>query len=435
MTKPQNQIPTLNAKTDRRLIRADGRSKRFVLVQVTAPPANRRTERLPVNLAFVLDRSGSMSGEKIELARRTIIEAIGRLDPRDRFSIVTYDDVVDVIVEATPATPEARSLAVGRLGSVDARNSTNLSGGWLRGAEQVAAGLMDQGVNRVLLLTDGLANAGITNADELATHAGALRKRGVSTTTFGLGADFDEVLLQGMADAGGGHFYFVRDAATIRDHISSEVGETLEVVARDVELDVVVADGVRVEPISPQPVRARGGRTLVDLGDLVADQVLDVVLRVTFPFGDEGRTTGAIIGLGDRDGAFASARPDSMPDARVSWTWADHAANEGQPREVEVDRAVATQFAARARQEAVKLNREHDYAGARHILEATAKRIRGYAGRDARMREIVAELSAEAERFAAPMPSMMLKEAHFASSTLARMRSASGQALKSRTPS
>jgi Ca-activated chloride channel family protein len=422
------------ARTDRALIRAVGRSKRFVLAQVTAPAADRRRERLPVNLAFVLDRSGSMSGEKIQLARQTIVEALARLDARDRFSIVAYDDAIEVVVEATAATPEARTIALSRLAGIDARNSTNLSGGWLRGAEQVAIGQLADGVNRVLLLTDGLANAGITDGAELATHAAALRARGVSTTTFGVGTDFDEVLLQGMADAGGGHFYFVRDAATIRDHIASEVGETLEVVARDVELEIVIADGVQVEALSPQPMRTRGGRTTLDIGDLVSEQVLDVVLRLTFPFGDIGRTSGAILRLADRDGVLAAADPAAADDARLTWTWADHAANDGQPRDVEVDRSVATQFAARARQDAVQRNRQGDFAGARHVLAATAKRIREYAGRDARMRELVSELSAEAETFAAPMSPMMLKEAHFAGSNQSRMRSMTGQALKHREP-
>jgi Ca-activated chloride channel family protein len=429
MTNPAR----FTARADRLLIRAGSRSNRFVLAQVTAPPAERRGERLPVNLAFVLDRSGSMSGEKIDLARRTIVEAIGRLDARDRFSVVAYDDVVDVVVEASPATSDATSAALDRIRRIDARGSTNLSEGWLRGAEQVAGRLLDDGVNRVLLLTDGLANRGITDATELATHAQGLRARGVSTTTFGLGADFDEALLQAMADAGGGHFYFVRDAATIRDHISSEVGETLEIVARDVELEVLAAEGVRVEPISPQPSTHRAGRTVLDLGDLVADQVLDVVLRLTFPFGDVGRTAGAIFSLHDRDGVFAGGAGPAAPEVRLAWSWEDHAANDAQPRDVEVDRAVATQFAARARQEAVQRNRHGDYAGARAILEATAKRIRSYAGSDSRLRELVAELSAEAEQFAAPMAPLMLKEAHYASSTMARMRSPSGEAQRQRS--
>lgn len=422
----------ITARADRRLIRANGRSRRFVLAQITAPPATQRTERLPVNLAFVLDRSGSMSGPKIDLAKRTVSAALARLGERDRFSIVVYDEVVDVVVESTPASPEARRDALARLASVDARGATDLGGGWLRGAEQVAARLMPDGVNRTLLLTDGLANRGIVDPDALARHAAELRARGVSTTTFGVGADFDEVLLQGMADAGGGHFYFVRDAATIRDHITSEVGETLEIVARDAELEIVAADDVEIEAISPQPTRGRGSRTIVGLGDLVAEQVLDVVLRVTFPYGEMGREMGLIIGLGDRDGAFGRAG-GGPAEARLMWLYADGAANDREPRDVEVDRAVATQFAARARQEAVRLNRLGDFAAARHVLVATAKRIRAYAGRDPQLRALIAELEGELDTFTAPMSAMSLKEAHFASGNMARMRDPEGRSLRSRS--
>lgn len=424
--------PAITARADRRLARPHAHSKRFVLVQVTAPAAARRRERLPVNLAFVLDRSGSMSGEKIDLARQTIVAALDQLDERDRFSVIAYDDQIEVVVESTPASAEARRMAVSRLGVIDARGSTNLSEGWFRGAEQVAGRLAADGVNRCLLVTDGLANHGITDATELAGHAAELRARGVSTTTFGIGADFDETLLQSIADAGGGHFYFVRDARTIRDHITSEVGETLEIVARGVELELIVPAAIGIEAISPQATRLATDRTIVTLGDLVSEQVIDVVLRVTLPYGELGAATGVVIGLRDRDGVLAADGRTSGTDTRVAWTYADNAANDGQARDVEVDRAVATQFAARARQEAVRRNRAGDYQGARDILEATAKRIKRYAGRDERMRALVAELIDEQVRFAVPMPALMLKEAHFASANVARMRSPAGQALKRR---
>jgi len=128
----------LSARADRRLIRPNNRSRRLVLVEVTAPPATRTLDRVPVNLAFVLDRSGSMSSGKLDLARRAVEEALGRLDGRDRFSIVVYDDVVDVVVESTPASAEARRNAVDRLAQVTPRGSTNLADGWFRGWEQVA---------------------------------------------------------------------------------------------------------------------------------------------------------------------------------------------------------------------------------------------------------------------------------------------------------
>jgi Ca-activated chloride channel family protein len=124
----------LAARSDRRLIRTNGRSRRFVLARVTAPSAPRRRERLPVNLAFVLDRSGSMSGEKIALAKETIGAALAGLDERDRFSVIAYDDKVDVVVESTPASAEARRSALGRSATIHARGSTALADGRLRGA-------------------------------------------------------------------------------------------------------------------------------------------------------------------------------------------------------------------------------------------------------------------------------------------------------------
>jgi Ca-activated chloride channel family protein len=421
----------LTARADRRLIRPNYRSHRFVLVELTAPPATRLRERAPVNLAFVIDRSGSMSGAKLQLAKLAVEDALARLDSRDRLSVVVYDDVVDVVVESTPASAEARQNAMARLTSIDARGSTDLGGGWFKGCEQVAAHLSDGGVDRVLLLTDGLANRGITDRDELARHAGELRARGIATSTFGVGNDFDETLLQAMADAGGGHFYFIADVAQIRDHIASEVGETLEVVARNVELEALAGEGVEVETISPHRLAGRGSRSLVAIGDLVADQLVEVVLRLRFPYGRLGQETGIILGARDQDGALESA---GVPEARLTWTWADDHANDTQPRDTDVDRAVARQFAARARQAAVLRNREGDFEGARSILRATSGKIGKYAGRDAMLRALVAELGDESERFAAPMPEMARKRAHFMSANVARSRDMMGRARRGSDP-
>ena len=414
---------TFHVRSDRQLIRPIHRSNRFVLVEVTAPPARTERVRPPVNLAFILDRSGSMGGDKIRLAKQAIEEAIGRLHDDDRFAIVTYDDHIDVVVPGTLANADARRNALDRLREIEARGSTNLGEGWLRGAEQVAQALADEGVNRCLILTDGLANIGITDHDELTRHAGELRARGVSTTTFGVGEDFDEVLLQAMASAGGGHFYFIKDAATIRDHVTSEVGETLEIVARGVTLDVGAAEGIRVESLSPYPVNEGRGRTEVTLGDLTSDERVEVVLRLNFPYGDLGRTTGAAFTLSDRDGVVRG-------EAKLGWAYADNAANDHQERDHVVDRAVARIFAAHARQEAVGRNRHGDFDGARRVVEATARRIRGYAGRDPELRKIVDELEGQQQEFAAPMMEMNRKHMYAQSSYQLHSRMADGAAMK-----
>jgi Ca-activated chloride channel family protein len=415
---------TFTARADRRLIRPTDRSNRFVLAEITAPGSRRERGRPPVCLAFVIDRSGSMAGDKLPLAKRAVEESLARLHADDRFALVVYDDRVDVVMPVTTATAEARREALDRLARVEPRGSTNLGEGWLRGCEQVGRALADEGVNRCLLLTDGLANVGITNRDELARHAGELRARGVSTTTFGVGDDFDESLLQAMAVAGGGHFYFIASAAAIRDHVTSEVGEALDVVARGVSLQIVAPDGVRVEALSTYPTREGGGRTRVMLGDLTADEHVEVVLRLTFPYGQLGSRVGAMLSVVDRDGDV-----EGEP-TRLAWEYADDRANDGQEREREVDRAVARAFAARARQEAVALNRVGDYDAARAALGRVARRIRRYTGRDAELRQIVAELEEEADRMAAPMVEESRKELYFASANQLRSRAYDGKAIK-----
>ena len=421
---------TFSVRPDRRLIRPTAHSRRFVLARIAAPRATTERVRPPVNLAIVLDRSGSMSGEKLRVAKVAVEEAIARLRPDDRFSIVAYDDVVDVVIEATLASAEARRGAVERLRTVDARGSTNLGEGWLRGCEQVAGHLVERGVNRCLLLTDGLANVGMTDPDQLAGHAAELRARGVSTSTFGVGNDFDERLLQALADAGGGHFYYIADAPQIRDAITSEVGETLEIVARDVDLEITARDDVRIEPISPYPIHARGNRTIVSLGDLGSEQAVEVVLRLSFPYGQLGHETGAIVALVDRDGVFGPGGAGESEPQRLTWSYADDRANDDQPRDPDVDRAVARLFAARARQEAVQRNRDGDYEGARRILDGTARRIRAYVGHDRVLRELIDELREEQVTYAAPMAEPNLKRAHFASANMLRSRDASGRSVK-----
>jgi Ca-activated chloride channel family protein len=424
--------PGLVVRPDRRLIRANGRSERFLLVDVVAPTVAPDTahRRPPVNLAFVLDRSGSMGGHnKLGLAKQAVLEALDRLDPQDRFSVVTYDDQLDVVVAGTQATAEARRLAAERLRNVDARGSTDLHGGWLTGCEQVAGGIAPEGVNRVLLLTDGLANVGVTDHDELAGLAYDLRRRGVTTSTFGVGTDFDESLLQAMADSGGGHFYFIGDVAQMRDHITSEVGETLEVVAREVVLDLTLPESVRLEPLSPFRVEQSPGRARVYLGDMLSGQVLSVVLRITFDFGEVGREAGIVVRVTDRDDAFEAARPAAVP-VTLAWTYADHAANDVQPRDREVDRVVARLFAERARQEAVKLNRQGRYQEAADRLAGVRHRVEAYAGSDGELREVAQSLAAEAPAYSAAMPEMDLKRRHFAASNASRMRTADGKSTR-----
>jgi Ca-activated chloride channel family protein len=414
----------LNVRPDRRLIRPQSRSQRFLLVEVTAPASDRRIDRSPVNLAFVIDRSGSMGGQKIELARRAVEEGIGRLDARDRFSVVSYDDQIDVVIESTPASAEAKRNALTRLATIDARGSTNLAEGWLRGCAQVARYAMASQVDRCLLLTDGLANVGITDQAELERHAAEIAERGVTTSTFGIGVDFDEQLLEGLATNGRGNFRYVESAVQIPDYITSEVGETLEVVARGVTLEVETESGVLVDTVGTFKSYNAGDRTVVELGDLVSEQHLDLVLRFSFPYGQIGQATQVRLTLRDRDGVLGGAAADA------TWQYADNAANDAQPRDRDVDVAVATKFAAKARQEAVALNKAGQFGASSERLAAVGRRIRRYAGSDPRLQGLANELDHETVSYSAPVAPAALKQAHFASVNASRSRDSMGQARR-----
>ena len=415
---------TFRARTDRRYIRQHSNSERFVLVEMTAPPAAKDKPRPTVNLAFVLDRSGSMAGDKIRLARAAVEGSLARLHDTDRFSLVTYDDQIDVVWPGSPATAEAKAAALARLAEIDARGSTDLGGGWLRGCEEVATAMSADGVNRCLLLTDGLANVGITDGNELTKHATELLARGVSTTTFGVGADFDEVLLSAMATAGGGNFYYISSAQQIADYVTSEVGEALEVVARDVTVELTTREDVAVESLTPYPVERHGARTVVRLGALVSEQVAQVVLRLKFPHGEAGGEVGAIVALADRDGVFSGA------GAQLAWEYAADAMVDSQPRDIDVDRAVARVFAARARQEATALNRTGNFPAAQVAMLSVAKRIKGYGGADPEMGVLVAKLESDASALAAPMQPAAAKAMQFASYASLRSRSPEGKATR-----
>jgi Ca-activated chloride channel family protein len=442
MTLPEDPRPTagtppaipvgavLRVRTDRHLIRAQARSERYLLIDVVAPtvapdPSRRRP---PVNLAFVLDRSGSMSGHaKLTLAKQAVLESIHRLDDEDRFAVVVYDSEIDVVLPGTHAAGAARRTAGDRLRHVEPRGSTALHGGWVTGCNEVAGGL-GEGVNRVLLLTDGLANVGVQDPDELARQAAELRARGITTSTFGVGRDFDEQLLQGMADSGGGNFYFIGDVAQMRDHITSEVGDTLEVVARDVVLELDVPMGVDVRAISAFRLERIGSQARVHLGDLVSGQVVQVALALRFDIGFLDAVVETEVRVDDRMHVFRDAH-DVAP-ATVTWSYAGHERNDAQPRDAEVDRFVALMTAERSRVEASRLNKAGRYSEARaHLAEASAWMAPMSAG-DAVVADLQMQVEADALAFSGPMDPMELKRRHFAAVSSSRARRADGKPVK-----
>lgn len=379
----------LALRTDRCLIRTGGLSKRYLHVHLQAPPCTGK--RAPVDLALVVDRSGSMAGSKWKRACEAALAAIDRLAPGDRVAVVVFDDRIDVALPLMPAGPDTRRAAAGVMERIAPRGSTNLGEGWLTGCGLIGRDGVDGRLSRCLLLTDGEANTGITEASELARHAAELRQLGVLTSAFGVGDDYNEVLLGTLADAGGGCFHDIADAQGIVAAVHREVGDALEVVYSDVRVHIAwEVDSLKVDVLGSQRIDREGRSLTLHAGDLVGGQELDLLIAVGFPPGDLNvdRTLGLLVSDGDRP----------LAEDGIRWTYVNSAARKAQPRSEDVERRVAEYHANQARLAALAANREGDFGRARGILRDAAKWIRHYGHGDAGLLALADALEAEVER-------------------------------------
>jgi len=239
---------------------AGQKHKVYLKVGLTGLALEAADDRAPVNVAIVLDKSGSMSGEKLARAKQAARLAVDRLSPADIVSIVAYDTTVRVVVPATKAVD--KHMIHAGIDRLAASGNTALFAGVSKGADELRKFFDRNRVNRVVLLSDGLANVGPSSADELARLGHALMREGMSVTTLGLGLDYNEDLMSQLARASDGNHAFIERAADLARFFELEFGTVLKVVARDATITIDCAPGVR-------PVRLLGRE-----GDIIGQQVV-----------------------------------------------------------------------------------------------------------------------------------------------------------------
>lgn len=226
-------------------------------------------DRAPLNLSLVLDRSGSMGGGKLAAVKKAAALLVQRLDPSDTLSVVAYDDEVTVI--APPSTGAEQPDLVSEIQAIRTGGTTNLSGGWLQGRQFVAEHAREGSVNRILLLTDGLANVGITAPEKLVGLCRKAAADGTTTTTIGFGENYDEDLLTAMADAGGGGAYYIEEPDQAPAVFAEELAGLLSIAAQNVRVLITVDDTVEsCRVLHSYPASENDGALILDLGDLYA---------------------------------------------------------------------------------------------------------------------------------------------------------------------
>ena len=235
-----------------------------LLVRVQAPdqPADTKTTVTPKRLALVVDRSGSMDGQPLTEALRCVTHIADCLTPADQLSIVVYDDKVDVLMPLAPMQSPAKVRQL--VADIQSGGSTDLFGGWQAGARQLEGGV-DATISRVILLSDGQANHGLCEISEIDKHCSAMLARGISTTTVGLGRGFNEDLMITMARTGGGQQYYGQTAEDLFDSFDEEFQLLRALCLRSLDLKLIPAPGVIIEPLGLVQQNPDGSYRLSDL--------------------------------------------------------------------------------------------------------------------------------------------------------------------------
>ena len=271
----------LNAQLDVELVAVEQEDELTVLLELRAPD-RAGTERLPVAVQVVLDRSGSMAGERLEAARRALLALVDRLGPGDTLGVVAFDDAVQVVLPAAPLG-DHKERARRAIAAIGPGGMTNLSAGLLRGLQEARRAAGPAGAT-LLLLSDGHANAGETGADRLAGVAAKARAGGVTVGTIGIGLGYDEALLAAIASGGQGAHAFAEDGDAAGHAVAAEIGGLLDQTVQAATLTIrpeAAVESVTVH--NDLPAHAVDGALVVELGDFWAGEHRRVVLSLAVP--------------------------------------------------------------------------------------------------------------------------------------------------------
>lgn len=310
----------------------------FLRVAVTGvKQAQTQQARPSLGLTLVIDRSGSMRSErKMETANDAACKALQALQPGDRFVVVSFDDGAERLAGGE-ASASNTSIACGRIHDLTARGSTDMAAGLRVGGDE-ALQLAGRGrVSRLLLLSDGQPDTDVG----LRERAAELARRGVVTTTIGLGADYNEDLMASIADAGVGNNWFVEsrraqqtDNNTLAHIFATELNSMTDVVARGAQVQVPAVAGLHVvEAIGYQIRPTKSTTAHIDIGDVYAGHTTEVLLRLTRDAHDVAAATPLL--RVDVTGVVATT------DARFSTATSAAAAFSGDSTAVEASRVLA----------------------------------------------------------------------------------------------
>jgi Ca-activated chloride channel family protein len=341
----------------------------YLRLSLKSAAAKARDKRSPVNVSLVIDRSGSMTGDRIAAAKKGAHVALERLSSDDIVSLVSYNHEVDLLAPAAPVGG-SRDKLERAIEKLTADGTTALYAGVKEGGEQVKEFRSDTKVNRVILLSDGLANVGPSSPREVAELGRELASKGISVTTIGLGLEYNEDLMQRLAAASDGNHVFVERPSDLAEIFDREFGDALSIAAQDLTITIECRAGFKPTRVLGREAEISGQRITLKLNQLQADNERYVVVELDAPKGEAaGDRDVAEVGVEylDLDGnqrkkADANVRVQLKDDAKA----AEASINK------QVMSQVTEQVATENSEKAVELRDKGDVAGAKKALEENA---------------------------------------------------------------
>lgn len=245
---------------------------------------NEKATRVPLNISIVIDHSGSMAGEKMENAKKAAQEIITKLTADDFVSVVIYDSGVELIQPSVRAIDKDPILK--KIEKIKDGSSTNLWGGTEKGYEQVKLNYKKNYLNRVLLISDGLVNEGITSGFEIRKKVEAYKNdEGITLSSFGVGLDYNELLMTDMAEAGSGNYYFIEKPDQIASLFEKELNGMLKVAAQNAELKIQIPAGVKVQKVFTFKPVQNGNELVFKMNDLFSEETKGIMIRFSLDNG------------------------------------------------------------------------------------------------------------------------------------------------------
>jgi Ca-activated chloride channel family protein len=275
----------LNAHLDVDVVALESDDSVTVMLELQAPAAPETGTPRPEHTAVVvLDRSGSMSGGRLTHAKRALIDLVDRLDDRDRFGLVVFDNESEVVVPAGKVGDLGRDRIRRGIASVRTRGATDLSSGYFRGLQE-ARRVCTQAGATLVLLSDGRANAGVTDPEALASAARNAARQSVTTSTVGIGTGYDETILAAMAGGGSGNHAFAEHAdgavAAVAGELDGLLSKTVQAASLLIE---PTSDVARVALLNEGlPAQRVEGGVLAELGDFYAGETRTVTVTIDVP--------------------------------------------------------------------------------------------------------------------------------------------------------